>query len=70
MKKETGLNFNTVTPYVPRQERLVCEIQGTRCLNNFIKTRHEQPNICLRCLDDLRIKRQFKVIQATKKLKI
>lgn len=36
--------------YQSKKEIVVCEEHGKNCLNKFIKTRTNQPNLCLNCL--------------------
>lgn len=40
-----------------------CKCEGKLCLHRFIKTRVNQPNICLNCLRELNIRDEYKVVE-------
>ncbi len=39
-----------------------CDFNGKECLYRFIKTRQNQPQICLNCLKELGVKDNYKLI--------
>lgn len=36
-----------------------CVLQGKKCLRVFIKTRKRQPNLCVKCMEELELLEHF-----------
>ena len=44
-------------------EILQCTYEGTRCLHRYIKTRENQPEICLNCLQEQNLLSTYNIIK-------
>jgi len=58
------------TPHQRKNEIVTCTEQLPACLRQFIPTRRDQPDICIKCLIKLGIDEAFPPLPPTKIIKV